>query len=104
MKILQHEETVTVSEIKELGATVAHSLPKKVRSAMPDSLKVLEFDLSDTEFIDSRGLGALISAYRTACSHNGLVTVRLINPTPPIQQILELTRLHRIFEIVKRPT
>ena len=102
MKIQQHDEIVTVSEIKELGATVAHSLPKKVRSALPDSLKVLEFDLSETEFIDSRGLGALIAAYRAACRQNGLVSVRLINPTPPIQQILELTRLHRIFEIVKR--
>ena len=102
MKIQQHDETVTVSEIKELGAAVAHSLPKKVRSALPDKLKILEFDLSETEFMDSRGLGALISAYRAACSQNGLITVRLINPTPAIQQILELTRLHRIFEIIKR--
>lgn len=102
MKIQQHDETVTVSEIRELGAAIAHSLPKKVRSALPDKPKVLEFDLSETEFMDSRGLGALIGAYRAACSQNGLITVRLINPTPAIQQILELTRLHRIFEIVKR--
>jgi len=26
----------------------------------------------------------------------------LRNPTPPVQQILELTRLHRVFEIVNK--
>ena len=29
-------------------------------------------------------------------------TVRLINPAPNVRQILELTRLHRVFEIVTR--
>jgi hypothetical protein len=28
------------------------------------------------------------------------LTPRLMNPTAPVQQILELTRMHRIFEIV----
>jgi anti-sigma B factor antagonist len=51
-------------------------------------------------FLDSCGLGALISLHKTACTRNG--AVRLLNPTPPVQQILELTRLHRVFEIVKK--
>ena len=46
------------------------------------------------------GLGALISLHKTTCTRNGLV--RLLNPTPPVQQLLDLTRMHRIFEIVKR--
>jgi anti-sigma B factor antagonist len=62
--------------------------------------KYIESDLSQTMFLDSCGLGALISLHKTTCSRNGLV--RLINPTPPVQQILELTRMHRIFELVKR--
>jgi len=30
--------------------------------------------------------------------------VRLLNPTPSARQILELTRLHRIFEVTRRET
>lgn len=41
----------------------------------------------------------LISLHKMTCSRNGIV--RLLNPTPGVLQILELTRMHRIFEIVK---
>jgi anti-sigma B factor antagonist len=61
--------------------------------------KNIEIDLSETRFIDSCGLGALVALHKTACGHKGVV--RLLNPLPPVQQILELTRMHRIFEIVK---
>ncbi len=66
---------------------------RKVRTAN------IEIDLSQTSFVDSCGLGTLIALHKTACSRRGMV--RLLNPTPPVQQILELTRMHRIFEIVK---
>ena len=41
----------------------------------------------------------LISLHKTACSRQG--SLRILNPTPGVLQILELTRMHRIFEIVK---
>jgi len=71
-----------------------------VRGSLADRLKNIDIDLSQTMFLDSCGLGALISLHKTACTRSG--AVRLLNPTPPVQQILELTRLHRIFEIVKK--
>jgi len=49
-------------------------------------------------FLDSSGLGTLISLHKTLRARNG--TVRLLKPAPNVQQILELTRLHRVFEIV----
>jgi anti-sigma B factor antagonist len=49
--------------------------------------------------VDSCGLGALVALHKTAAAHGGVL--RLINPTPPVQQILELTRMHRIFEVIK---
>ena len=55
--------------------------------------------MSRTRFLDSSGLGALISIHKTLCSRQGVV--RIVNPTPQVQQILELTRMHRIFEIVR---
>jgi anti-sigma B factor antagonist len=66
---------------------------------MTDEQQNIEIDLSQTRFVDSCGLGALIALHKTACDRKGWM--RLVNPTPAVQQILELTRLHRILEIVR---
>ena len=88
-----------VSELGELGAANSAAFRDQARAALTDSQKNVEIDLSQTTFLDSCGLGALIALHKTACSRKG--TLRLLNPQPPVQQILELTRMHRIFEIVK---
>ena len=100
MKVQTNGDTISISGIKDLGASNANSFRDQVRAAMTDAHKHIEIDLSQAMFLDSCGLGALISLHKATCSRSGLV--RLINPTPPVQQILELTRMHRIFEIVKR--
>lgn len=91
-------ETINISGIKELGAANSQNFRDQVKGAMSDLHKNIQIDLSETMFVDSCGLGALISLHKTTCGRNG--TVKLVNPTPPVQQILELTRMHRIFEIV----
>lgn len=98
MKVQSQGETLNVSNVKELGAANSQAFRDEVRGAMTDVQKNIEIDLSQTTFVDSCGLGALISLHKTTCNRNG--AVRLLNPTPPVRQILELTRMHRIFEIV----
>jgi anti-sigma B factor antagonist len=89
------------SDISDLDAESAESLQDEVRSNLTH-LKAIEIDLSKTEFLDSSGLGGLVSIQKMASAHNGGVPVRVVNPKPSIQQLLELTRLHRLVEIVKR--
>jgi anti-sigma B factor antagonist len=98
MRVESQGETLNVSGIKELGAANSNSFRDEVRGALGERQRNIQIDLSETNFVDSCGLGALISLHKTTCNRNG--TVRLLNPTPPVQQILELTRMHRIFEIV----
>src|SRR5436305_9927892 len=103
MKIALSNEILTISGLEKLGAANAEIFQSRVRAALPASaLKAIEIDLSETQFVDSCGLGALIAVHKSAANHNGngAVPVRLFNPPPPVQQILELTRLHRTFEIV----
>ncbi len=100
MKVQHNGDSLLITGVKELGATNANAFRDQVRASVSDSHRFIEIDLSETMFLDSCGLGALISLHKTICGRNGLV--RLLNPTPPVQQILELTRMHRIFEIVKR--
>ena len=99
MKIQAEGDVLRISEITQLGAANANSFRDEARAALTDGQKHIEIDLSGTTFIDSCGLGALIALHKTACARKG--GVRLLHPQPPVQQILELTRMHNIFQIVK---
>ena len=99
MKMQTQGNTLRVSGLQELGAANANTVRDQATTAFVEPQKNLEIDLSETTFIDGCGLGALIALHKTACSRGG--TLRLLNPPPPVQQILELTRMHHIFEIIK---
>jgi anti-sigma B factor antagonist len=103
MKIEIRDDTVRISEVKELGTANANMFRDQARAALTDGHRNIEVDLSQTTFVDSRGLGALIALHKAASGRKG--KVQLLNPPPPVQQILELTRMHRIFEIINgKPT
>jgi anti-sigma B factor antagonist len=51
-------------------------------------------DLQSVSFIDSSGIGAVLSFYKQM---NQKLTLK--NPTPTVLSVLELLRLHRVFEI-----
>jgi anti-sigma B factor antagonist len=99
MKIQSNGDTVRASAISELSAANANSFRDEARHAFGQQQRNIEVDLSQTTAVDSCGLGALVALHKTAVARGGVL--RLLNPTPPVQQILELTRMHRIFEVVK---
>jgi anti-sigma B factor antagonist len=98
MKTQVQGDTLRISGIRELGTANSDTFRDQARAALTPAQKNIEIDLSQMLFLDSCGLGALISLHKTACSRDG--QVRLLHPTPAVQQILELTRMHRLFEIV----
>jgi anti-sigma B factor antagonist len=104
MNIERHNGTLSISGLRELCASNARSFRDETRAALDSELKTIEIDLSQAGFVDSSGLGALVSLYKAANqrNHNGGVTVRLLHPPAPVQQVLELTRMHHLFEIVQR--
>jgi anti-sigma B factor antagonist len=102
MKIEHDGNTLRVSEIAELNAINASQFRDEVRAAMPTSPDSIEIDLTETKFVDSSGLGALFALYKAASHSRDGVTMRLVNPRPPIQQLFELTQLHQLYEIARR--
>lgn len=100
MKMELAEDVVRVSAITELGAANANTFRDWVRAAMTGSQKDIEIDLSQTTFLDSCGLGALVALHKTAVSRHG--RLRLLDPQPPVRQILELTQLDRVFDTITR--
>ena len=91
-------QTLEISGLVELAAANAAQVRDTIRAALTPSHIRLDLDLSGVRFLDSSGLGALISLHKTLRSQNG--AVRLVKPASNVRQILELTRLHRVFEIV----
>lgn len=85
----------------EISAPNAARFRDDVRGAVTTRHHRLELDMSKTTFIDSSGLGALISIHKLLCSHGGMLCI--LNPTSPVLQILELTRMNRLFEIQSAP-
>jgi anti-sigma B factor antagonist len=54
-------------------------------------------DLSGTEYMDSSGLAAIVSALQTARTKNGDVYLACMNDT--LRALFELTQLHKICQI-----
>jgi anti-sigma B factor antagonist len=54
-------------------------------------------DLHDVEFIDSSGLGALVSALKTLKRADDSGDVRLARVQPAVASLLEVIRLDRVF-------
>src|SRR5260221_1185133 len=102
MKIQRHNGTLTVHDIQELSAANSRSFRNEICAAFSPGLKEVEIDLSQISFVDGSGLGALASLYVAASTqnHGEPPIIRLVHPQPPVQQLLELTRMHHLFEIV----
>jgi anti-sigma B factor antagonist len=54
-------------------------------------------DLSSVEFMDSTGLGAMLSCLRSLKAKNG--TMKLASLTPEVAQLFEMVMMDRVFEI-----
>lgn len=70
------------------------------RAALLDAIaagqRQLVIDLADIEFIDSSGLGALVSALKALRAQKE-GDIRLASPQQPVVALLEVTRLNRVF-------
>ena len=102
MTIKRQNGTLTISDLRELNAANARSFSKEICAALLPELRQVEIDLSQVSFVDGNGIGALASLYTAASRQRRQETLslRLLRPQPPVQQLLELTRMHHIFEIV----
>lgn len=62
-----------------------------------ESHRLVIIDLSTLDFVDSSGLGALLSCLRA--TNNKGNQLKLIGLTKPVRALFELVRMHRIFSI-----
>jgi len=95
---MKPSEPVKISAPNELTAANCQAFRDLARSAIGTACTTAVVDLSGTRFIDSSGLGVFVSIHKILRERGG--DLRLLDPVPAVRQILELTRMHRVFEII----
>ncbi len=60
-------------------------------------IRTLVLDLADISAIDAAGLGMLVSL--RACSKSSGAELKLMNVTPGVEEVLQLTHLRSAFEV-----
>ena len=79
----------------------APDLRRAVQSVVDEGSARVAVDLSAVEFIDSSGLGALVSGLKTARTAGG--DLRLAAATDQVTSVLRLTNLDRILRVYPSP-
>ena len=80
-----------------LDIEVAAEFRAMLLSLIDQGNRHLVIDLKDVTFIDSSGLGALVSALKTLKRQSGSGDLRLARVQPPVISLLEIIRLNRVF-------
>jgi anti-sigma B factor antagonist len=68
-----------------------------VRGLISKGSKKILLNLGDVNYIDSSGLGELVSAFTTA--KNQQADVKLLKLTKKVHDLLQLTKLYTVFDI-----
>ncbi len=81
-----------------LGETDGIELVDIVNDKMNDNIINAAIDLSGIRYMNSTGIGVLITLLTKYKSKNGALV--LVNPSDQIQKILTITKLNAVFTIV----
>ena len=84
-------------DVNRLDAFAARDFKKQVDLIWSKDVKQVELDFKQVGFIDSSGVGALLGVYKRLTNTDG--QGRLTSVQAPVQSVIELLRLHRIFKI-----
>ena len=71
-------------------------LREAVRKLLEDGKKKLLLNLGDVSYVDSSGIGELVSSYTTTNNNGG--QLKLLNLTGKIKDLLLITKLLTVFE------
>jgi len=80
-----------------LDLTTASQLKEKVQQCLTEGHKNVLLNMSQVDFINSSGLGTLVSTLKIVRTNNGRILLSSL--APYVQEIFEITQLSHIFEI-----
>jgi len=68
-----------------------------VRDLLSKGQKKILLNLADVNYIDSSGIGELVSAFTTVKNQGG--ELKLLNLTKKVHDLLQLTKLFTVFDV-----
>ncbi|MBU4483983.1 STAS domain-containing protein [bacterium] len=80
-----------------LDANTVADFKKETTKLLDGGNVKIIIDGKELDFVDSMGLGSLISLLRKTKQHDGDVLV--VNLTSDVRTIFEITRLHKLFKV-----
>ncbi|MDZ8105900.1 MAG: STAS domain-containing protein [Nostoc sp. DedQUE12a] len=89
--------SVTVLELSGiLDGIRGNELRREVSNVVDTGTNILLLDLKNVKFIDSSGLGALVSAMQIVRKNDGQLFICSINDQ--VKMLFQLTKMDRIFQ------
>jgi anti-sigma B factor antagonist len=89
--------TVIFVREERLDAHNSEELKVEMNRLFESGTKDLLVDLKEVRFIDSSGLGVLVSGFKNAATRQG--SIKLCGLQTQVKSMFELTRLQRVFDI-----
>ncbi len=68
-----------------------------VRDLLSKGQKHILLNLADVSYIDSSGIGELVSAFTTVRNQGG--ELKLLNLTKKVHDLLQITKLYTVFDV-----
>jgi anti-sigma B factor antagonist len=95
-KIAERDGIIISIENENLDASNVKEFRELIQGHL-DAHGLVMLDMNAISFVDSSGLGALLSALRVMNNKNG--QLKLFGMNKPVRALFELVRMHRIFSI-----
>ena len=73
------------------------TLRDTVREILAKGQKKILLNLADVNYIDSSGIGELVSAFTTTKNQGG--ELKLLNLTKKVNDLLQITKLYTVFDV-----
>ncbi len=81
----------------EIGTETVNQLKDKMEAIVNEGKNRLVMDFGDVSYLNSMGLGVIAGTLKRVKKENG--DLKLLNLSPAVRELLELTRLTKVFEI-----
>ncbi len=72
-------------------------LRKTIRGLLEDQRKLILLNLADVDYIDSSGIGELVSGFTAVKNKSG--DLKLLHLTKKVRDLLQITKLYTVFDV-----